>query len=267
MTRAEVLDEVWGSSEHFDPSIVDQYVSYVRKKLAATGADVVITTVRGASCRPRGRGGRRGGRRHRLGHPTADRARGVRHLSIRARITLGSVFVAAVVLVAIAFVLHGQVRATTRQSEVTVATSDLQAFVTDLETNPDETPDTPAAGVLVSIEAPDGRTLLTSMPRDLHEPLEHRRPADEVLRGTDHGTGYTIVGRAVTTTAGTYQVWAARSSETGDLTVAAIDRSLVVGSRSPSPSSRWRRGCSRPCLCARSPGCGVRPNAEPASGR
>lgn len=46
-TRTEVLEEVWGSPEHFDPTIVDQYVSYLRKKLQASGADVVIRTVRG----------------------------------------------------------------------------------------------------------------------------------------------------------------------------------------------------------------------------
>ncbi|WP_396288268.1 response regulator transcription factor [Curtobacterium sp. KT1] len=46
-TRTEVLEEVWGSAEHFDPTIVDQYVSYVRKKLQASDADVVIRTVRG----------------------------------------------------------------------------------------------------------------------------------------------------------------------------------------------------------------------------
>lgn len=46
-TRTEVLEEVWGSAEHFDPTIVDQYVSYVRKKLQASGADVAIRTVRG----------------------------------------------------------------------------------------------------------------------------------------------------------------------------------------------------------------------------
>ncbi len=42
-----MLEEVWGSAEHFDPTIVDQYVSYVRKKLQAADADVVIRTVRG----------------------------------------------------------------------------------------------------------------------------------------------------------------------------------------------------------------------------
>lgn len=50
-TRAEVLTEVWGSADHFDPTIVDQYVSYVRKKLTAAGSTTKITTVRGVGYR------------------------------------------------------------------------------------------------------------------------------------------------------------------------------------------------------------------------
>ncbi|GAA4264824.1 response regulator transcription factor [Frondihabitans peucedani] len=50
-SRAEILAEVWGSAEHFDPTIVDQYVSYVRKKLAAAGSSVSIATVRGVGYR------------------------------------------------------------------------------------------------------------------------------------------------------------------------------------------------------------------------
>ena len=46
-TRTDVLEEVWGSAEHFDPTIVDQYVSYVRKKLQAADSDVLIRTIRG----------------------------------------------------------------------------------------------------------------------------------------------------------------------------------------------------------------------------
>lgn len=47
-SRANILDEVWGSVEHFEPTIVDQYVSYLRKKLEPSGAGVRIATVRGA---------------------------------------------------------------------------------------------------------------------------------------------------------------------------------------------------------------------------
>lgn len=50
-SRPEILAEVWGSAEHFDPTIVDQYVSYVRKKLQAAGSSVSITTVRGVGYR------------------------------------------------------------------------------------------------------------------------------------------------------------------------------------------------------------------------
>jgi two-component system OmpR family response regulator len=52
-SRSEILDEVWGSSQLFESTLVDQYVSYLRKKLAATRARVSITTVRGAGYRIR----------------------------------------------------------------------------------------------------------------------------------------------------------------------------------------------------------------------
>jgi two-component system, OmpR family, response regulator len=50
-SRAEILTEVWGSAEHFDPTIVDQYVSYVRRKLSAADSSVGIQTVRGVGYR------------------------------------------------------------------------------------------------------------------------------------------------------------------------------------------------------------------------
>ena len=50
-SRPEILEEVWGSAAHFDPTIVDQYISYLRKKLGAVKATVGITTVRGAGYR------------------------------------------------------------------------------------------------------------------------------------------------------------------------------------------------------------------------
>ncbi len=51
VTRAVLLEEVWGPPALFETSLVDQYVSYVRKKLTACGASVEITTVRGVGYR------------------------------------------------------------------------------------------------------------------------------------------------------------------------------------------------------------------------
>lgn len=46
VTRAELLEEVWGTT-HIDAGIVDQYVRYVRRKLEAARSTAVIVTVRG----------------------------------------------------------------------------------------------------------------------------------------------------------------------------------------------------------------------------
>jgi two-component system OmpR family response regulator len=48
--RASILGEIWGSAR-YDPNIVDQYVSYVRRKLDAGGSGLRITTVRGVGFR------------------------------------------------------------------------------------------------------------------------------------------------------------------------------------------------------------------------
>ncbi|MDQ1598107.1 MAG: hypothetical protein QOI70_1531, partial [Microbacteriaceae bacterium] len=48
VSRSRILEEVWGSSENIDPNIVDQYVSYLRRKLDPEAAAIRITTVRGA---------------------------------------------------------------------------------------------------------------------------------------------------------------------------------------------------------------------------
>jgi two-component system OmpR family response regulator len=47
LTRTEILDEVWGRTEHIDANVVDQYVSYLRRKLDPLGSDVSIATRRG----------------------------------------------------------------------------------------------------------------------------------------------------------------------------------------------------------------------------
>jgi two-component system OmpR family response regulator len=48
VSRRRILEEVWGSAENIDPNIVDQYVSYLRRKLDPDAAQVRITTMRGA---------------------------------------------------------------------------------------------------------------------------------------------------------------------------------------------------------------------------
>ncbi|MEO8260985.1 MAG: response regulator transcription factor [Pseudolysinimonas sp.] len=51
LTRDEILTEVWGTTQHIDKNVVDQYVRYLRRKLDPTTAGVRIATLRGTGYR------------------------------------------------------------------------------------------------------------------------------------------------------------------------------------------------------------------------
>jgi two-component system, OmpR family, response regulator len=46
VSRATILEEVWGSVDFIAPNIVDQYISILRRKIGSERSDVRITTVR-----------------------------------------------------------------------------------------------------------------------------------------------------------------------------------------------------------------------------
>jgi two-component system response regulator PrrA len=47
LSRAQLLDEVWGYDFDVRTNVVDVFVGYVRRKLEAAGAPRLIETVRG----------------------------------------------------------------------------------------------------------------------------------------------------------------------------------------------------------------------------
>lgn len=170
----------------------------------------------------------------------------LRSLSIRARITLGSVVVAVVMVSAAAAALHQQLEQIVHDSEVTLAEGDLASFAADIRANPTEPPDQPAAGILVFVRAPDGSVPVDTTPHDIHEVLargEDRRGSDDdgpegassidpegvSTIVTDERVRFTIVGETVSTADGEWQLWAARSGAGSDLTVEALDRALLIG--------------------------------------
>ena len=48
LTKEQIFDRVWGFDSETTLNIVDVYIHYLRRKLAAQGADILIQTVRGA---------------------------------------------------------------------------------------------------------------------------------------------------------------------------------------------------------------------------
>src|SRR4051794_9966256 len=51
LSRADILESVWGTTENIGTNVIDQYVSYLRKKLDAAGAGLSIVTERGRGYR------------------------------------------------------------------------------------------------------------------------------------------------------------------------------------------------------------------------
>lgn len=51
VSRARILDTVWGGVDHIDPNIVDQYISYLRHKFDPDECGFRIVTVRGSGYR------------------------------------------------------------------------------------------------------------------------------------------------------------------------------------------------------------------------
>nr|WP_277814860.1 response regulator transcription factor [Galbitalea soli] len=51
VSRTQILEQVWGTTQHIDPNIVDQYISYLRRKIDPQTSGVKIVTVRGAGYR------------------------------------------------------------------------------------------------------------------------------------------------------------------------------------------------------------------------
>jgi two-component system response regulator PrrA len=47
LSRKQLLEQVWGYTFDVDGNVVDQFVSYLRRKLEAEGEERVIHTVRG----------------------------------------------------------------------------------------------------------------------------------------------------------------------------------------------------------------------------
>lgn len=153
----------------------------------------------------------------------------IRALSIRARITLGSLLVAILAVTAVSFALHGQFLSIVHQSEVILADGDLAAYEADLRLNPTESPGQPAAGILVYLRSPSGDVAVDTTPHDIHQFIEHAAAVAAVQTViTDENVRFTVVSRAVQTSAGTWHLWAARSGASGDLTVAALDRTLTI---------------------------------------
>jgi signal transduction histidine kinase len=154
----------------------------------------------------------------------------VRRLSIRARITLGSVLVAVLLLSGALLLVRGQVAQVLAASDAALAGGDLAGFVADIAADPGSEIDDPGTGVLVLVRSPDGAAQVDTLPHDVRDIVDTREPGDTQFRMTDdEDRGFVVVGRTVESGAGSWMLWAARSTSASELALEGIDRLLVLG--------------------------------------
>ncbi|MFC5502145.1 ATP-binding protein [Lysinimonas soli] len=154
----------------------------------------------------------------------------MRRLSIRARITLGSVLVAAALLAIALGVVRVQVGDILSNADVALARGDLASFQRDITANPTAEVDDPGTGVLVYVRDPSGAVDVNTLPHDVLALVEHRPAADEQFTTTDdEHRGFVVVARTVKTSAGEWALWSARSTSSSELAIAGLDRVLVIG--------------------------------------
>lgn len=163
---------------------------------------------------------------------------------IRIRIALGTLLFAAVVCALGAAVLHGQLERVVREAEATLARQDLDAIAAQLGgRDPDRDgdhhrteaihplrPGQPDALLLVI--APDGSERLATLPDSVRASLNVAEVRPDEVSEAD---GYAVVARTVTVAAGgpqqagSWRMWAARSSAGGTLTLTTLTTALWIG--------------------------------------
>jgi signal transduction histidine kinase len=152
-----------------------------------------------------------------------------RSLSIRTRITLGSAAVAIVVIVIAIIGIRVNAASTLHSSDVTLATTDLASFQKDLAENGGVHVDAPGAGILVLIRSPQGEVVVDTLPDEVRETVESRHPDSSTFSAAEDDSPYVVVARTLTTSDGTWGLWAARSTASSRLVLAKLDASLIIG--------------------------------------
>ncbi len=150
-------------------------------------------------------------------------------LTIRARITIGSVLVAAMIFAIAMMAAHAQVVSILSAADATLARADLDSYAIEVVANPSGLVDDSGKGLLVSVRDPGGVVKLDTLPHDIHRVVEHRTGRNETFSSGEDGTSFVVVGRLVKTTTGEWSLWAARSTASSQLAMQSLDGAFVIG--------------------------------------
>jgi len=156
--------------------------------------------------------------------------RGLRALSIRARITLGSLLIAAVLFSIAATFFRLEVQSILDQTTATLLENDTAPVAAELGNDPTWAPDPPGEGQLIAVVDPNGTVRVSSLPRSLIKRISSLVTLGDEPELVDTGrNAYRVVAERVRTPEGTWIVVAARNQEALTLLLDELTRVLMIG--------------------------------------
>jgi len=151
-------------------------------------------------------------------------------LSIRARITVGSLLVATVLFVTAAFFFRLEVQSILMETNKTMLRNDADPLISQLATNPNDAIDSPSEGQLLALIDPAGTVRKSSLPRSLDRQITglSKLRGDPQTIATPAAT-YLVSVTPVNSDAGEWLVVAARSQQAPSLLLDELTGVLTLG--------------------------------------
>lgn len=160
---------------------------------------------------------------------TLRRRLNIRQLSIRWRITLGTLVVATVLTVAAVVGFRAQVERILATSTTTVLQHDAAPYAAQVASNPN-TVAQPGRAQLVAVLDPHGNVITTSLPRSLESQLATLVAITGSTRTVfAEGEEYRVYNQPVISIAGVWHVITARNEDSSTLSLDHITQALIVG--------------------------------------
>lgn len=154
----------------------------------------------------------------------------LRRLSITARITIGSLIVAALFGIVAVLIIRVGVSSILHNATVTLLNNDIAAPAASVAANPSGPFDLPGPGQQLAIVSPNGEVLSSTLPEGMDSQVNriiHLGTAPQNWQIKDDQ--YLVLSRSVATKAGIMHVIAARSNETTSLILDRLTAALLVG--------------------------------------
>lgn len=153
----------------------------------------------------------------------------LRRVTIKWRITIGTLLVAIVLSAAAVIVFRAQVEHILSTTTTTLLHQDAAPYVTELITTGSPSFDRPGQGQLVAVIDPSGRVVVSSLPKSLDNRLPHivklTGDANTVVLRDD---SYRVYHATVITNAGSWKVVTARNQDSSILSLDRITQALIV---------------------------------------